>query len=97
MFPGSGGPIISIGGGGIEEPEDMKRHLAVGYDAVVIGKAVMGSTRAPEFIRVVRDRTLLPAELSQWGLEDVEFDMDGNTMPGPKSDVPDPYDDEAYQ
>lgn len=98
LFPGSGGPIISIAGGGIDTPEDMKRHLAVGYDAVVVGKACMGSTKAPEFIRVVRDRTLLPAELSQWGLEGVEFDMDGNPMPGPKSDLPDPYDDDvSYQ
>ena len=90
-------PIISIAGGGIETPEDMKRNLAVGYDAVVVGKAVMGSTKAPEFIRAVRDRTLLPAELSQWGLEDVEFDMDGNPMPGPKSDVPEPDDETSYQ
>jgi indole-3-glycerol phosphate synthase len=97
MFPGSGGPIITIAGGDIQDPESMKRHLAVGYDAVVVGKAVMGSTRAPEFIRVVRDRTLLPAELSQWGLEDVEFDMDGNPMPGPKQDIPDPYDKSSYQ
>lgn len=99
MFPGSGGPIITIAGGGIDTPEDMKRHLAVGYDAVVVGKAVMGSTRAPEFIRVVRDRTLLPAELSQWGLEGVEFDMEGNPMPGPKDNLPDdPYDDDSsYQ
>ena len=97
MFPGSGGPIITIAGGNIENPEQMKRHLAVGYDAVVVGKAVMGSTKAPEFIRVVRDRTLLPAELSQWGLEDVEFDMDGIPMAGPKSDIPDPYDDDSYQ
>lgn len=97
MFPGSGGPIICIAGGGIDTPEDMKRHMAVGYDAVVVGKACMGSTKAPEFIRVVRDRTLLPAELSQWGLEGVEFDMDGNPMPGPKSDIPDPYDDNTYE
>lgn len=97
MFPGSGGPIISIAGGGIDSPEVMKRHLAVGYDAVVVGKACMGSSMAPEFIRAVRDRTLLPAELSQWGLEDVEFDMEGQPMPGPKSDIPDPYDDDSYQ
>jgi indole-3-glycerol phosphate synthase len=98
LFPGSGGPIITIAGGNIETPEDMKRHLAVGYDAVVVGKACMGSTKAPEFIRVVRDRTLLPAELSQWGLEGVEFDMDGQPMPGPKPDIPDPYDDSTnYQ
>lgn len=99
MFPGSGGPIISIAGGDIQDPDSMKRHLSVGYDAVVVGKAVMGSTRAPEFIRVVRDRTLLPAELSQWGLEGVEFDPDGNPMPGPKADIPDPYDydEDSYQ
>lgn len=96
MFPGSGGPIICLAGGGIDTPERMKRHLAVGYDGVVVGKAVMGSTKAPEFIRVVRDRSLLPAELSQWGLEDVEFDPEGNPMPGPKDNIPDPYDDDAY-
>ena len=97
LFPGSGGPIICLAGGGIDTPEQMKKHLAVGYDGVVVGKAVMGSTKAPEFIRVVRDRSLLPAELSQWGLEDVEFDQEGNPMPGPKDDVPDPYDDDVYQ
>jgi len=97
LFPGSGGPIICLAGGGIETPDQMKRHLAVGYDGVVVGKAVMGSAKAPEFIRVVRDRSLLPAELSQWGLEDVEFDLDGNPMPGPKQDIPNPYDDDVYQ
>lgn len=97
LFPGSGGPIICLAGGGIETPEQMKRHLAVGYDGVVVGKAVMGSAKAPEFIRVVRDRSLLPAELSQWGLENVEFDLDGQPMPGPKPDVPSPYDDDTYQ
>jgi indole-3-glycerol phosphate synthase len=97
LFPGSGGPIICIAGGGIDTPEQMKKHLAVGYDGVVVGKAVMGSTKAPEFIRVVRDRSLLPAELSQWGLEDVEFDLEGNPMPGPREDIPDPYDEDAYQ
>jgi hypothetical protein len=56
----------------------------------------MGSTRAPEFIRAVRDRTLLPAEFSQWGFDDVEFDMDGNVMPGPKKNIPSPDDDDAF-
>lgn len=88
MFPGSGGPIICIAGGGLEDTEEMKKLLAVGYDGVVVGKAAMGSTRAPEFIRAVRDRTLLPAEFSQWGLENVEFDMDGNAMQGTKKDIP---------
>lgn len=97
LFPGSGGPIISLAGGDIHTPEQMKRHLAVGYDAVVVGKAVMGSTKAPEFIRLVRDRSLLPAELSQWGLEGVEFDMDGNVMSGPRQDIPDPDDEDVYQ
>ena len=92
MFPGSGGPIICLAGGDIQTTDDMKRHLAVGYDGVIIGKACMGSTKAPEFIRAVKDRTLLPAELSQWGLEHVEFDPEGNVMDGPKRDVPDPYD-----
>jgi indole-3-glycerol phosphate synthase len=95
LFPGSGGPIISIAGGGIETTEQMKRLLAVGYDGVVVGKAAMGSTRAPEFIRAVRDRTLLPAELSQWGI-DAEFDPDGNVMPGPR-DVIGQDDPSAYR
>lgn len=38
MFPGSGGPIISLACGGIEDTDQMKRHLAVGYDGVVVGK-----------------------------------------------------------
>ena len=97
LFPGSGGPIICLAGGGIETPEQMKKHLAAGYDGVVVGKAVMGSAKAPEFIRAVRDRSLLPAELSQWGLEDVEFDLNGNPMPGPKQNIPDQYDDDVYQ
>jgi len=89
MFPGSGGPLICIAGGGIDDTEEMKRLLAVGYDGVIVGKAAMGSARAPEFIRAVRDRTLLPAEFSQWGLEHAEFDMDGNFMPGPKPNIDD--------
>ena len=96
MFPGSGGPIVTIAGGGVSDTEQMKKLLAVGYDGVVVGKAVMGSARAPEFIKAVRDRTLLPAEFSQWGLDDVEFDVDGNIMPGPKKDVPGPDDDDAF-
>jgi indole-3-glycerol phosphate synthase len=81
LFPGSGGPIICLATGGIETTEQMKRHLAVGYDGVVVGKAVMGSPRAPEFIRAVRDQTLLPAELAAaWGLENVEFDINGNAI-----------------
>ena len=87
MFPGSGGPIVCLAGGGIEDTEEMKRLLAVGYDGIVVGRAAMGSARAPEFIRAVRDRTLLPAEFSQWGLEHVEFDMDGNVMDGPKKNI----------
>lgn len=97
MFPGSGGPIICLAGGGIETTDQMKKHLAVGYDGVVVGKAVMGSPKAPEFIRAVRDRTLLPAEFSQWGLDDVEFDMDGNVMQGPKKGVPSEGDNDVYQ
>ena len=82
LFPGSGGRIICLATGGIDTTESMKQHLAVGYDGVVVGRAAMGSPRAPEFIRAVRDRTLLPAELSSWGLEQVEFDPEGNVMPG---------------
>uniref|UniRef100_A0A7S1D1L0 indole-3-glycerol-phosphate synthase n=1 Tax=Cyclophora tenuis TaxID=216820 RepID=A0A7S1D1L0_CYCTE len=96
-FPGSGGPVICLAGGGIEDVKQMKKHLAVGYDGIVVGKAAMGSHKAPEFIRATRDRTLLPAELSQWGLEDVEFDLDGEVMQGPSDDAMDPYDPSAYQ
>jgi len=96
MFPGSGGPIICIAGGGIEDTEEMKRLLAVGYDGVVVGRAAMGTAKAPEFIRAVRDRTLLPAEMSQWGLEHAEFDMDGNLMDGPKQGIPSPDDPESF-
>lgn len=96
LFPGSGGPIICLATGGIETTEQMKKHLAVGYDGVVVGRAVMGSPKAPEFIRAVRDRTLLPAEMSQWGL-DAEFDLDGNIMSGPKSGIPSSDDPDVYQ
>lgn len=96
MFPGSGGPIICLAGGNLDNTEEMKRLLAVGYDGIVVGKAAMGSARAPEFIRAVRDRTMLPAEFSQWGLEDVEFDMDGNVMDGPKKNVASPDDDDSF-
>jgi indole-3-glycerol phosphate synthase len=96
LFPGSGGPIITLATGGIATTDDMKRHLAVGYDGVVVGAAVMGSPKAPEFIRAVRDRTLLPAELSQWS-QGMEFDSDGNIMSGPKANIPSPTDPSAYQ
>lgn len=79
MFPGSGGPIICLAGGGIADTQMMKRHLAVGYDGVVVGKAIMGSPSAPEFIRAARDASYLPAEMSQWGI-DAEFDIDGNLI-----------------
>ncbi|KAL3769015.1 hypothetical protein ACHAWO_006781 [Cyclotella atomus] len=96
LFPGSGGPIITIAGGGVETTDQMKKLLAVGYDGVVIGKTVMGSSRAPEFIRAVRDRTLLPAEFSQWGLDDVEFDMNGNAIPRRNASVPSPDDPNSF-
>lgn len=97
LFPGSGGPHITIATGGIDSTDSMKRHLSVGYDAVLVGRTVMGSPRAPEFIRAVRDRTLLPAELSAWGLENVEFDPDGNVMPGPKKDITSQNHPSTYQ
>jgi indole-3-glycerol phosphate synthase len=97
LFPGSGGPIIALATGGIADTDRMKRHLNVGYDGIVVGQAVMGSPRAPEFIRTVRDRTLLPAEFSQWGLDKAEFDVDGNLMAGPKTDVPSGHDPSSFQ
>jgi hypothetical protein len=30
-------------------------------------------------------------------LADVEFDLDGQPMPGPKQGIPNPYDDDVYQ
>ena len=96
LFPGSGGPIITIAGGGITNTDQMKKLLAVGYDGVVVGKTVMGSARAPEFIRAVRDRTLLPAEFSQWGLDEYEFDMDGNVMPPRKEGLSSSDDDDVF-
>jgi len=76
MFPGSGGPIIALAGGGISTTEEMQQLLGVGYDGVVVGKTVMTSTKAPEFIKAVRDQTLLPVELSQWdpALQTMNFD-----------------------
>ena len=96
MFPVSGGRIITIAGGGLYTADQMKRLLTVGYDGVVVGRACMGSTMAPEYIRAVRDRTLLPAEFSQWGLDGYEFDMDGNVMNGPRDDVSGPNDTDAF-
>ena len=97
LFPGSGGPIICLATGGIGDTETMKRHLNVGYDGIVVGRAVMGSPRAPEFIRTVRDRTCLPAEFSSWGLDKAEFDVDGNLMSGPKTGLPEPGDPTSFQ
>jgi indole-3-glycerol phosphate synthase len=79
LFPGSGGPVICLATGGLDDAEQIRRHLAVGYDGVVVGRSCMGSTRAPEIIRAVRDRTLLPAEMSSWGI-DADFDVDGNLV-----------------
>jgi indole-3-glycerol phosphate synthase len=105
LFPGSGGPVICLATGGLESAEQIRRHLAVGYDGVVVGRACMGSARAPEIIRAVRDRTLLPAEMSSWGI-DADFDVDGNLVlddggggmlrarPGGGGDPPSP---DAYQ
>ena len=76
----------------------IKKRLAVGYDGVVVGRTVMGSASAPEpeFIKAVRDRTLWLAEFSQWGLDNVEFDVDGNVMHGPKKDIPSAEDDDVF-
>ena len=62
----------------------------------MVVRAAMGSARAPEIIRAVRDRTCLPAEFSQWGLEYVEFDIDGNVMEGPKKDITSPDDSDSF-
>ena len=63
---------------------------------MVVGRTVMGSASAPEFIKAVRDRTLLLAEFIQWGLDNVEFDVDGNVMHGPKKDNPSAENDDVF-
>ena len=82
LFPGSGGPIISLAGAGIETVDDVKEALAAGYDGVVVGKAIMGNTMAPEFIKAVKEKVMLPAEFSGWELndDDVDIDMNGNVI-----------------
>ena len=96
MFRGLGGPIITIARGQMSNTNQIKKRLAVGYDGVVVGRAVMGSASAPVFIQAVRDRTLLLAEFSQWGLDNVEFDVHGNVMHGPKKDIPSAEDDDVF-
>jgi len=59
MFPGRGGPVICLAGGGIDTTKEVKRLLSVGYDGVVVGKAVMSNNKASEFIRAVKDVKLL--------------------------------------
>eukprot|EP00934_Nitzschia_sp_Nitz4_P000613 Nitzschia sp. Nitz4//scaffold2_size372955//48874//50049//NITZ4_000369-RA/size372955-processed-gene-0.80-mRNA-1//-1//CDS//3329546614//613//frame0 len=90
MFPGSSSPIITLAGGGIETTDAMNRHLAAGYDAVVVGKGCMGNKMAPQFIKAARERLLLPAEMAHWGDEDTGFDEYGNI----KEDTRDNDDDE---
>jgi indole-3-glycerol phosphate synthase len=98
MFPGSGGPVICLATGGLETSRQLKAHLDAGYDGVVVGRACMGSPRAPELIRAVRDRTLLPAEMSAWGI-DADFDPDGNLVESRPSgrNVPSEDDADVYQ
>lgn len=73
MFPGTG-PLITIATGGIESPEDARRLLRAGYDGVVVGKAVMGSSMAPDFVAMVRDRALLPAQVGDLGVDDLDIE-----------------------
>lgn len=80
VFPGSGGPIISLAGGGLQTPDDVRKVLSAGYDGVVVGQAIMGNTQAPTFIAAMKDRVMLPAHFSGWGLDDVDFDMEGNVV-----------------
>jgi indole-3-glycerol phosphate synthase len=100
MFPGSGGPVICLATGGLESSRQLKAHLDAGYDGVVVGRACMGSPRAPELIRAVRDRTLLPAEMSAWGI-DADFDLDGNLVgdgtAASKRNLPSEDDADVYQ
>jgi len=94
MFPGSG-PIVALACGGIESPDQVRKLLCDGYDGVVVGRAIMGNAKAPEFIKAVRDRALLPAEFAGWGLDDVDVDMDGTftTKDGKRRKITDPAED----
>ena len=46
----------------------------------MVGKAIMGNMKAPGFIKAVREKPLLPVEFSGWGLDDYDFDMEGNVL-----------------
>lgn len=63
MFPGYGGPIICLAGGGIDSTKEVKRLLSVGYDGIVLGKAVMGNNRVSEFIKILKYNNYLTSEL----------------------------------
>jgi indole-3-glycerol phosphate synthase len=68
LFPGSGGPLICLATGNFHSIEEMRQHLQVGYDGIVVGYTIMGNVNAAQIIRTVRDQELLPAEFSQWGM-----------------------------
>jgi len=80
LFPGSGGPIITLACGAIRTETQIRSVLSAGYDGVVVGEAIMGNARAPLLIQTVRERPYLPVEMSGWGLDDVDFDMEGNVL-----------------
>jgi len=73
MFPGTG-PLITIATGGIESPDQARALLRAGYDGVVVGKAVMGNADAPKFISMIRDRELLPAQVGDLGVDDLDIE-----------------------
>lgn len=73
MFPGTG-PLITIATGGIASPEEARQLLRAGYDGVVIGKAVMGNSLAPDFVAMIRDRELLPAQVGDLGIDDLDIE-----------------------
>lgn len=74
LFPGSGGPIISLAGGDLQSTEEIKEVLNCGYDGVVVGHGILGNNHhnAQEFIDATKNRVMLPAEFSGWGLEDLD-------------------------
>lgn len=73
MFPGTG-PLITIATGGIESPDEARKLLRAGYDGVVIGKAVMGNSLAPDFVAMIRDREFLPAQVGDLGIDDLDIE-----------------------
>ena len=75
MFPGSG-PLVTIACGDLNTPDVCRNVLSSGFDGVVVGKAIMGNDKAPQFIKAVRNRRMMPAQYMSSGIDDADLDMD---------------------